>query len=67
MILSLDAENPLTKYKVLERIGIQGPLLNIIKTIYSKLVVNIKQNGEKGDGGRIMGVDDKRGGAMGGI
>jgi hypothetical protein len=33
--------------KVLKRSGIQGPYLNIIKTIYSKPVANIKLNGEK--------------------
>ena len=33
--------------KVLERAGIQGAYLNIIKAIYSKLTVNIKLNGEK--------------------
>jgi hypothetical protein len=33
--------------KVLERSGIQGPFLNIIKAIYSKPVVNIKVNEEK--------------------
>jgi hypothetical protein len=33
--------------KVLERSGIQGPYLNILKAIYSKPVVNIKLNGEK--------------------
>jgi hypothetical protein len=33
--------------KDLERSGIQGPYLNIIKAIYSKPVVNIKLNGEK--------------------
>ena len=32
---------------VLERSGIQGPHLNIIKAIYSKPVANIKVNGEK--------------------
>jgi hypothetical protein len=32
---------------ILERSGIQGPYLNIVKAIYSKLVVNIKLNGEK--------------------
>jgi len=32
--------------KVLERIGIQGPYLNIVKAIYSKPVANIKLNGE---------------------
>ena len=33
--------------KVLERSGIQGPYLNMIKAIYSKLVANSKVNGEK--------------------
>ena len=33
--------------KVLERSGIQGPYLNIVKTIYSKPVANIKLNGKK--------------------
>jgi hypothetical protein len=33
--------------KVLERSGIQGPYINIIKAIYSKPVPNIKLNGEK--------------------
>jgi hypothetical protein len=33
--------------KVLERSGIQGPYLNIIKAIYSKPVANIKLNGQK--------------------
>jgi len=33
--------------KVLEISGIQGPYLNIVKEIYSKLVANIKLNGEK--------------------
>jgi hypothetical protein len=53
MIISIDAEKGLDKIqhpfmiKVLERSGIQGPYLNIIKAIYSKPVVNIKVNGEK--------------------
>jgi hypothetical protein len=33
--------------KVMEGSGIQGPYLNIIKTIYNKPVTNIKLNGEK--------------------
>jgi hypothetical protein len=33
--------------KFMERSGIQGPYLNIIKAIYSKPVDNIKLNGEK--------------------
>jgi hypothetical protein len=33
--------------KILERSGIQGPYLNIVKAIYSKSVANIKLIGEK--------------------
>ena len=33
--------------KVLERSGIQGTYLNIIKAIYSKLTATIKLNGDK--------------------
>jgi hypothetical protein len=33
--------------KVLQRSGIQGPYLNMIKTIYRKPVANIKVNGKK--------------------
>ena len=53
MIISLDAEKAFDKIqhpymiKVLERSGIQGPCLNMIKAIYSKPVANIKVNGEK--------------------
>ena len=53
MIISLDAEKAFDKVqhpfmvKVLERSGIQGPYLNIVKAIYSKPVANIKLNGEK--------------------
>ena len=53
MIISLDAEKAFDKIqrpfmiKVLERSGIQGPYLNIIKAIYIKSVTNIKVNGEK--------------------
>jgi hypothetical protein len=53
MIISLDAEKALDKIqypfmtKVLERSGIKDLYLNIIKAIYSKLVANIKLNGEK--------------------
>ncbi len=51
MIISLDAEKAFDKIqhpfmiKVLERSGIQGPYLNMIKAIYSKPVANIKVNG----------------------
>ena len=50
MVISLDAEKTFDKIqhpfmlKVLERTGIQGPYLNIIKAIYSKPVANIKLN-----------------------
>jgi hypothetical protein len=53
MIISLDAEKAFDKIqhffmiKVLERTGIQGPYLNIVKAISSKPVANIKLNGEK--------------------
>ena len=33
--------------KVLERAGIQGTCLNIIKAIYNSLIANIKLNGDK--------------------
>ena len=52
MIISLDAEKAFYKIqhpfmiKVLERLGIQGSYLNIIKAIYSKLTANIKLNGD---------------------
>jgi hypothetical protein len=50
MIISLDAENVSDKtqhpfmIKVLERSGIQGSYLNVVKAIYSKPVANIKLN-----------------------
>jgi hypothetical protein len=53
MTRSSDAEKAFDKteypflIKVLERSGIQGPYLNMIKAIYSKPVANIKLNGEK--------------------
>ena len=53
MIISLDAERAFDKIqhpfmiKVLERSGIQGPYLTMIKAIYSKPVANIKVKGEE--------------------
>jgi hypothetical protein len=53
IIILLDAKKAFDKIqhpfmiKLLERSGIQGPYLNMIKAIYSKPVVNIKINGEK--------------------
>jgi hypothetical protein len=52
MIISLDAEKEFDKIqhpfllKVLERSGIQGPCINILKAIYSKSTANITLNGE---------------------
>jgi hypothetical protein len=53
MIMLLDTEKAFDKIqhpfmiKVLERSGLQGPYLNMIKAIYSKPVANIKVNSEK--------------------
>jgi hypothetical protein len=53
MIISLNVEKAFEKIqhpfmiKVLERSGIRGPYLNMIKAIDSKPVANIKVNGEK--------------------
>ena len=53
LFLLLDAEKAFNKVqhpfmiKVLEKTGIQGTYLNIIKAIYSKPIVYIKLNGEK--------------------
>jgi hypothetical protein len=53
MIISLKAEKAFEKIqhplmlKVMERSGIQGPYLNIVKAIYSKPAGNIKLNGKK--------------------
>ena len=53
MIIALDAGKAFDNIqhpfmiKVLERSGIQGPYLTMIKAIYSKPVANIKVNGEK--------------------
>ena len=53
MVISLDVEKAFDKIqhpfmiKVLERLGIKGPFLNIVKAIYCKVVANIKLNGEK--------------------
>jgi hypothetical protein len=53
MIILSDAETGFDKIqhpfmiKALERLGVQGPYLNIIKAIYSKPVANIKLNRQK--------------------
>ena len=53
MILSIDAEKAFDKIqypfliKTLQKVGIEGIYLNMIKAIYNKLTVNIILNGEK--------------------
>ena len=53
MILSIDAEKAFDKIqhpvliKTLEKVGIEGTYLNIIKAIYVKSTANIILNGEK--------------------
>jgi hypothetical protein len=52
MVFSSDEEErPLTSIsnmiKVLERLGIQGTYLNIIKSVYRKPIDNINLNGDK--------------------
>ena len=54
MIISIDAEkdfdktqHPFMIKKTLQKSGIEGPYLNIIKAIYDKPTANIILNGEK--------------------
>ena len=53
MIISIDAEKAFEKIqhpfmiKTLQKVGIDGPFLNIIKAIYDKPTANIILNGEK--------------------
>ena len=53
MILSINAEKSFDKIqhpfliKTLEKVGIEGTYLNIIKAIYEKPTANIILNGEK--------------------
>ena len=53
MIISIDAEKALDKVqhpfmiKTLQKVGIEGTYLNIIKAIYDKPTANIILNGEK--------------------
>ena len=52
MIISIDAEKPFNKIqhpfmiKTLQKVGIEGTFLNIIKAIYDKPTANIILNGE---------------------
>ena len=53
MIISIDAEKDFDKIqqrfmiKTLQKVGIEGTYLNIIKVIYDKPTANIILNGEK--------------------
>ena len=53
MIISIDVEKAFEKtqhpfmIKTLQKMGIEGIYLNIVKTIYDKLIANIILNGEK--------------------
>ena len=53
MIISIDAEKVFDKIqhpfmiKTLQKVGIEGTYLNIIKAVYDKLTANIILNGEK--------------------
>ena len=53
MIISIDAEKAFDKIqhpfmvKTLQKAGIEGTYLNIMKAIYDKLTANIILNGEK--------------------
>ena len=53
MVISIDAEKAFNKIqhpfmlKTLEKIGIVGTYLNIVKAIYAKSMANIILNGEK--------------------
>ena len=53
MIISIDAEKAFDKIqhpfmiKTLQKVGIEGTFLNIIKAIYDKPTANIVLNGEK--------------------
>ena len=53
MIISIDAEKAFDKIqhpfmiKSLQKMGIEGTYLNIVKTVYDKPTANIILNGEK--------------------
>jgi hypothetical protein len=46
-VISFDKIQHPFMLKLLERSGIRGPYLNLVKAIYRKPVANIKLNGEK--------------------
>ena len=53
MIISIDVEKAFDKIqhpfmaKTLQKVGIEGTYLNIVKAVYNKLTANIFLNGEK--------------------
>ena len=47
MIISIDAEKAFDKIQTLQKVGIEGTYLNIIKAIYDIPRANIILNGEK--------------------
>ena len=54
MIISIDAENAVTKFsthlllkKTLQKMVVEGTYLNIVKAIYNKSTANIILNGKK--------------------
>ena len=53
MIISIDAEKPLTKFstiydkKRLKKMSIEGTYLNIVKAVYDQPTTNIILNGDK--------------------
>ena len=53
MIISIEAEKPFDKIqhpfmiKTLQKMGIEGTYLNIVKAIHDKPIANIVLNGEK--------------------
>ena len=47
MIISIDAEKAFDKIQHLNKVGVEGTYLNIIKAVYDKPTVNIILNGEK--------------------
>ena len=63
MIISVDAEKAFDKFqhlfmiKTLQKVGIEGTYLNIIKAIYDKPTANIILNGENRSEERRVGKE----------
>ena len=70
MIISFDAEKAFDNIqhpfmlKVLEKSGIQGLYLNIVKAIYSIPTANIKLNGEKPEAISLKSRQNKAGNSL---